>query len=98
MGRTQKPIRTSVIAQRNLVGFGDVVGFDRPQTLAKALAGLAQELQRVRRGVPRGRALRISLVLLDQVRLKSRSDFVNGLECLLYSSVPRNVLNHAASI
>jgi hypothetical protein len=34
-----------VVAERDLVGFGDGVGFDGPEALTKTLASLPQELE-----------------------------------------------------
>jgi hypothetical protein len=36
---------TRPMAQRDLISLGDVVGFDRPQSLAQPFAGLSQELE-----------------------------------------------------
>jgi len=47
--------------------------------LAETLASLPQELERVGEGALRSGALRISVVLLGEVCLKGRSDFVGGL-------------------
>ncbi len=43
-------------------------------------------------------ALRISLVLFDQVCLKGRSDFIGRLERLIDGPFPRDVVHHAAII
>ena len=67
------------VSQRDLVGLGDVAGPDGSQSLAQALTGLTQELQGIGRGTLRSRAVRISLVLLNEVGLERRSDFVRGL-------------------
>jgi len=88
----------SWVAQRDLVRFGHVARLDGSQSLAETLASLPQELQRVGEGALRSGALRISLVLFDQVRLKGRSDLVGCLERLIDGPFPRDVVHHAAII
>jgi hypothetical protein len=88
----------SWVAQRDLARLADVASLDGSQSLAETLAGLPQELQRVGEGALRSGALRISLVLFDQVRLKSRSDFIGRHERLINGPVPRDVVHHAAII
>jgi hypothetical protein len=88
----------SWVAQRDLVRFGHVARLDGSQSLAETLAGLPQELQRVGEGALRGGALRISLVLFDQVCLKGRSDFIGRHERLIDGPFPRDVVHHAAII
>jgi hypothetical protein len=88
----------SWVAQRDLVRFGHVARLDGSQSLAETLAGLPQELQRVGEGALRGGALRISLVLFDQVCLKGRSDFIGRHERLINGPFPRDVVHHAAII
>ncbi len=88
----------SAVAQGDLVGLGDVVGLDGSKSFTQAFAGLSQEFERVGGGALRGSAIRISAVLLDEVRLKRRSNFVCRLQRMVDSPVPRDVVNHAASI
>jgi hypothetical protein len=88
----------SPIAQRDIVRLGDAVGLDRPEPLAEALASLAQKLERVRGRTPRSCALGICPVLLDQVCLESRSDFIDRLQGLVNGPVPCDIFNHPASI
>jgi hypothetical protein len=57
----------SWVAQRDPVRFGHVARLDGSQSLAETLASLPQELKRVGKGALRSGALRISLVLFDQV-------------------------------
>ncbi len=71
---------------------------DGSQSLAETLASLPQELKRVGKGALRSGALRISLVLFDQVCLKSRSDFIGRHERLINGPFPRDVVHHAAII
>ena len=86
------------VAQGDPVGLGDVFGLDRSQSLAKALAGLPQKLERVGSGILGGGAIWISPVLLDEVSLKGGSDFVGRLQRVVDGPVPCGVVNHAASI
>jgi hypothetical protein len=86
------------IAQRDLVGLGDVVGLNRAQSLAEPLASLPQELERVCGGALRSGALRLCPVLLDQVRLKGCSDLIGCLQRLIDGAIPCGVLYHADSI
>jgi hypothetical protein len=65
-------------AQRDLIRLADGAGLDGSQCLAETLASLPQELERVGEGALRSGALRISVVLLGEVCLKGRSDFVGG--------------------
>src|SRR5690349_1480042 len=48
-----------LIAQRDLVRLGDLVGLDRSESLAEALAGLAEELERVSGWTPGSCPLRL---------------------------------------
>ena len=64
----------------------------------QAFAGLPQEFEGVGGGALRGSAIRISAVLLDEVRLKCGSDFVCRLQRMVDGPVPCGVVNHAASI
>ena len=57
-----------------------------------------RELKRAGEGTRRSGALQISPVFLDQVCLKSRSDFVGRLERLIDGPFPRDVVHHAAII
>jgi hypothetical protein len=45
----------------------------------------------------RGSSLQICPVLLNQVRLKGRSNFVGGLEPAIDRTIARSVVNHAVS-
>jgi hypothetical protein len=85
-------------AQGDVVGFGDGVGLDGSEAVAKALAGLPQQVERVGGRTPRSSALWGGPVLLDEVRLKGRSDFIGCLERLVDGLVPRSVVNHAANV
>jgi hypothetical protein len=87
-----------LVAQRDLVGFGDGVGLDGSEPSAEALAGLAQELERVGRGTRRGSAFRVGPMLFDQMRLQGRGDFIGRLERMVDGLVPRRVVNHAANV
>src|SRR5215475_13198403 len=89
---------SSRITQRDLVGLGDSVGLDRSKTLAEARASLPQELKRDRGWALLCCALGICPMLLDQVRLEGCGNFINRLEPVVDSPIPRRVLNHAASI
>jgi hypothetical protein len=84
-------------AQRDLVGFGDGLGVDSSEPAAKALASLPQQIERVGGRTPRSSALRVGPMLLDEVRLKGRGDFIGCLERLVDGLVPRSVVNHAAN-
>src|SRR6266516_5026869 len=86
------------VAQRDPVRLTDAAGLDGSQSLAETLTSLPQELNRVGEGALRGGALRISLVLFDQVRLKGRRDLVGRLERLIDGPFPRAVVHHAAII
>jgi hypothetical protein len=88
----------SRITQGDLVGLRDAVGLHSPKAFAQTLAGLPQELERVSGAALDSVTLQISPMLLDQVRLKSRSDFVGCLQGVIDSPVPRSVVNHAVSI
>jgi hypothetical protein len=90
--------RALLVAQRDPVRPGDVIGLNRPQSLTKALASLSQQLERVRGGILGSAAIRISPVLLDEVSLKSRGDFIGRLQRLVDGPVPCGVVNHVASI
>ena len=68
------------VAQGDLVGLGDVVGLDGPESHAHALASLPQQREGVGGGALRGDALRISPVFLDEMGLKGGSDFVGCLQ------------------
>jgi hypothetical protein len=68
-----------LVAQGDLVGLGDVVGLDGPQSLAKAFASLAQQLEGVGGRALWGGALRISPVFFDEVGLQGCGDFVGRL-------------------
>src|SRR3954454_7715687 len=59
-----------LVAQGDLVGLGDVVGLDGPESCAQALAGLPQQLEGVGGGASRGGTLRTSPVFLDEVGLQ----------------------------
>jgi hypothetical protein len=87
-----------LVAQRDPVGLGDGVGLDGSEPLAQAVAGLAQELERVARGTPRGGALWAGPVLLDEMRLQCRSDFIGRLKRMVDGLVPGSVVNHAANV
>jgi hypothetical protein len=62
-------------AQRDLVRLANAAGLDGSQSLAHTLASLPQELKRAGEGALYSGVLQVSLVLFDQVCLKSRSDF-----------------------
>ena len=114
LGRSHKPERTyplpltgmfgsmrlsrPLVSQRDLVRWGDGVGLNGSESLAKALASLAQELERVGGRTPRGSALRVGPVLLDKMRLKGRSDFIGRLKRMVDGLVPGSVVNHAANV
>ena len=72
-----------MVAQGDLVRLGDGASLDGSQPLAETLASLPQELERVGEGALRSGALRISLVLFDEVCLQGRSDLVGRLERLI---------------
>jgi hypothetical protein len=86
------------VAQRDLVRLGDVIGLNRAQSFTEALASLSQQLERVGGGILGSAAIRISPMLLDEVSLKGRGDFVGRLECVVDGPVPCGVVNHVASI
>ena len=90
--------RGSAVAQGDLVGLGDVVGLDGSQSFTQAFAGLPQELQRVKGGVLRSGPIRVSPMLLDEVRLKCGSDLISCLQSVIDDPIPCGVINHAASI
>lgn len=90
--------QVSAVAQRDPVGLGDVIGLDGSKSFTQAFAGLPQELEGVGGGALCGSAIRISAVLLDEVRLKCRSHFVCRLQRMVDGPVPCGVVNHAASI
>jgi hypothetical protein len=86
------------VAQGDLVGLGYVVGLDRSQSLAQALASLPQQLKGIGGGTLRGAALRVSSVFLDEVGLQGCGDFVGRLQRVVDGPVSCCVVNHAASI
>jgi len=86
------------VAQRDLVRLGDVIGLDCSQSFTKALASLSQQLERVSGGILDSATIRISPMLLDEVSLKGRSDFVSRLQRVVDGPVPCGVVNHVASI
>jgi len=90
--------QVSVVAQRDLVGLGNVTGLDGPQPFTQSFACLPQELERVSSGALRSGAIRIGPVLLDEVCLKCRSDFVGCLQRVVDGPVSCGVVNHAVSI
>ena len=85
--------RGSGVASRDLVALGDTVGFDSSQSFTQALTGLPQELERVGGRALRGSPIQVSAVLLDQVRLKRRGDFVGRLQRVIDGPVPCGVVN-----
>src|SRR5260370_29482859 len=85
-------------AQGDLVRLGDVVGCDCPKAFAQAFAGLPQQLERVGRARAGGGTLQIGPMLLDEMRLKGRSDLVDCLQAVVDGPVPCGGLNHRASI
>ena len=85
-------------AQGDVVGFGDGVGLDRSEPVAKALASLPEQIEGVGGRTPRGRAVWVGAVLLDEVRLKSRGDFIGSLERLVDCLVPSSVIDHTANV
>src|SRR5690348_13766462 len=87
-----------LVTQGDLVRLGDGVSLDGSQSVAETLASLPQELERVGEGARRSGALRISLVLFDEVCLQGRSDLVGRLERLIDGPFPRDVVHHVASI
>ncbi len=88
----------SAVAQGDLVGLGDVAGLDGSKSLTQTFASLPQEFERVGGGALCGSAIRISAVLLDEVRLKRCSYFICRLQRMVDGPVPCGVVNHAASI
>jgi hypothetical protein len=86
------------VAQRDPVRLGDVIGLDCSQSFTEALASLSQQLERVSGGIPDGATIRISPMLLDEVRLKGRGDLVSRLQRVVDGPVPCGVVNHVASI
>jgi len=85
----------SMVAQRDRVRPGDAVSLDSSQSFAKALASLPQQLERVGKGALGSSALRISAVLLNEVRLKGSGDLVDSLQRMVDSPVLCGVVNHA---
>src|SRR5262249_23913011 len=90
--------RGSAVAQRDLVRLRNAVGLDSSQPLTQALTGLPQQLERVDGRALRGSPIQLGAVLLDQVRLKRRSDLIGRLQRMIDGPVPRRVVNHAPSI
>jgi hypothetical protein len=88
----------SLIAQRDLVGLGDVVSLNRSQSLAEPLSSLPQELERICGGALRSGTLWTCAVLLDQVGLKGCGDLIGRLQRMVNCPIPCGVLNHASSI
>jgi len=86
------------VAEGDLVGLGDVVSLDGPQSHAQVLASLPQQFEGVGGGALRGGALRISPVFLDEVGLQGCGDFVGRLQRVVDGPVPCSVVNHGASI
>jgi hypothetical protein len=86
------------VAQRDLVRLGDVIGLDCSQSFTQALASLSQQLERVGGGILGSTAIWISPVLLDEVSLKGRGDFVGRLQRVVDGPVPCGVVNYVASI
>lgn len=84
-------------AQGDLAGFGAGVGLDGSEPVAEALASLPEQIERVCRGTPRSRAVWVGSVLLDEVRLKGRGDFIGCLERLVDCLVLSGVVGHAAN-
>ena len=66
-------------AQRDVVGLGDGVGRYGPEPFADTLPSLPEKLERVGERTLRGGALRISLVLFEEMGLEGGSDFVDAL-------------------
>ena len=81
-----------------MVGFGDDVRLDGSESMAKALASLPQEIERVGGGTPRSSALWIGPMLFDEMRLKSSSDFIGSLKGMVDSLVAGSVVNHAGNV
>jgi hypothetical protein len=92
------PLSGLLVAQGDLVGLGDVVCLDCPQSFPKALASLPQQLEGVAGRAFRSRASRSSSVFLDEVSLECGRDFVGRLQRVVDGPVPCSVVNHAASI
>src|SRR5215469_15095425 len=90
--------RGSGVAQRDLVRLRDAVGFDSSQSFTQPLTGLPQELERVGGPACRGSPIQVSAVLLDQVRLQRRGDFVSRLQSVVDDPVTCGVVNHGRSI
>jgi hypothetical protein len=63
----------------------------RLEDVTQTLAGLPQEFEGVGGGALRGSAIRISAMLLDEVRLKRCSDFVCRLQRMVDGPVPCGV-------
>jgi hypothetical protein len=60
-----------LVTQGDLVRLGDVFGLDGSQSLAEALAGLPQELERVGGAILGRGAIWISPMFLDEVSLEA---------------------------
>jgi hypothetical protein len=67
-----------LVAHGGVVGFRDDVRIDGSEPLAEALASLPQEVERVRGGTM-GAVLWVRSMLLDEMRLKGRGDFIRRL-------------------
>jgi hypothetical protein len=87
-----------LVPQRDLVRWGDGVGLNGSESFAKALASLTQEPERVGGRTPWGSALRVGPVLLDEMGLKGRGDFIGCLKRMVDGPVPSSVVNHAANV
>src|ERR1700730_2378879 len=87
-----------LVAQGDLVGLGDVVGLDGPESCAEALASLPQQLEGVGGGALRGGTLRTSPVFLDEVGMQGCGDFYDRLQRVLDGPIPPSVVNHRVSI
>jgi hypothetical protein len=88
----------SSVAQGDLVGLGDLIGFHCPQPLAEALASLPQQPERVSGSALRGGTLRIGPMFLDEMGLQGCRNFVGSLQSLIDGPVPCGVVNHETSI
>ena len=75
-----------------------MIGLDRSQPFTEALASLSQQLERVGGGILGSAAIRISPMLLNEVGLQGRGDFVGRLQRVIDSPVPCGVVNLVASI
>ena len=76
------------VAQGDLVGLGDVVGLDGPQSHAQVLTSLPQQLEGVGGGALRGGAIRISPVSLDGGGLRGCATSVAPFHPLLIGPSP----------